>query len=57
MCFYKAALHVDVTRRVVTCRSSAFVPDVHMRLGYCACARINELATVRATFVVDILHM
>ena len=35
---------VDVTRGVVTCRSNASVPDVQ-RLGHCACANIDELAT------------
>jgi hypothetical protein len=39
-----AASPVDVTRGVVTCRSNASAPDVHMRLGHCACANIDELA-------------
>lgn len=44
MCIYMAASPVDVTRRIVTCRSNASVPDVHMRLGRCACANIDELS-------------
>ena len=39
-----AASPVDVTRGVVTCRPNASVPDVHLRLGHCACANIDELA-------------
>ena len=43
--YYTTASPVDVTRRVVTCRPNASVPDVHTRLGNCACANIHELAT------------
>ena len=45
MCIYMAASPVDVTRGVVTCRSNASVPDVHMRLGHYLCANFYELAT------------